>query len=171
MILSVIHGVFKAYQNMQEYCSISLLETQTLCKWLIVYLTSRICWGQRCRAQAAISSQTQQRHKAEKWEECINQMSYSIKHHFPSQNIQENYCLIYVQQYYQAAVKFVDFVVSIWWCCFEYWSTEWILYVKMHQSWENASVTLKNKNRKYWTWLIMMLWKRGNGGYPNWPLY
>lgn len=79
----------------------------------MVDLTSRICWGRRCRAQAAIFSQTQQRHRAEKGEECINQMSYSIKNNFPTQNIQENYFQIHVQLYYQVAAKVVDFEASI----------------------------------------------------------
>ncbi len=170
-------------QNMRQYCCISLLERQTLCKWLIVDLTSRICWGRRRRAQAAISSQIQQRHRAEKWEECINQMSYSIKNSFPSQNIQENYFLIYVQPYYQAAVKFVDFAVSIWWCCFEFCTTERILYVKMHQWWENPPVPVKTqrysearfliskRKQKQWRLFILRLWKRGKGGHTNWPLY
>ena len=96
-------------------------------------LTSRICWGRRCHAQAAISSQTQQRHTAEKGEESINQISYSRNNGFPSENIQENYLLIYIQLYYQAAVRILDFLESICRCCFEYCTTECILYVKMHQ--------------------------------------
>lgn len=65
------------------------------------------------------------------------------KKHSPSQKTQENYFLIYAQLYYQAAVTFGDFVVSVWWCCFEYCTSESILYVKIQQWWENPSVPVK----------------------------
>lgn len=129
---------FWAYQNMRRYCSISLRDRQDrpLCKWWIVDLTSRICWGRRCHAQAAISSQIQQRHRAAKWEESINQMSYSTKNNSPSQNIPESYFLIYVQLYYQAAVTFVVFVASVWWSYFKY------CYYWAHILCENVAVMI-----------------------------
>lgn len=53
--------------------------------------------------------------------------------------------LIYVQLYYQEAVKFGDFVVSVWWC-FEYYTSDNILMWKHKR--ENASVSVKYNNAK-----------------------
>lgn len=102
------------------------------------------------------------------------------KKHSPSQKTQENYFLIYAQLYYQAAVTFGDFVVSVWWCCFEYCTSESILYVKIQQWWENPSVPVKfrdalelgfsykeKKKRKWGRLCIIMPWKRGSGGHTN----
>lgn len=52
-----------------------------------------------------------------------------IKKHSASQKTQEDYVLIYVQLHHQAAVIVGDIVVSVWWCCFEYCTSESRLYV------------------------------------------
>lgn len=89
-------------------------------KMIVDCLTSRICWGRRCRAQAATSSQTRQRRRAVGEGKKNEQIGVTQTNSSSGESLlpRVSHRLVHGQLFYQAAVTFGDSMAPLWQRCF-----------------------------------------------------